>query len=332
MIFKPINKEEIRGRAEVFFRSERWKNTLVFLGFVLLASGFWALHYFNQKFEFEVPMQVWYANVPAGIVLSDSLPQEISLFVQDKGSAYFKYLLNKKKHTSFVAIDLENISMSKNTYVVDHLTLRNLIDEKLYATSQLRTFSPDKIEINYASLAQKELPVVINGKILPAGGYLFSDSTRIEPDRVIVYGKQNTLDSLHEIRTLPLEYEIIDKNWTVSAGLQVPEGIQLSVNQVKISATIEEYTEKEFELPIICSNVPLNRRVHFFPSTVKLNVRVGLSRYAQLSKSDFEIAFNYDDLVKKNTESCSLTLTQKPLWVGNYRIVPDVIEFLIEQK
>jgi len=332
MIFKPINKEEIQGRAEVFFRSERWKNTLVFLGFVLLASFFWALRYFNQKFEFEVPMKIKYTNLPAGIVLSDSLPQEMTFIIQDKGSVYLDYMIGRKKRDLFITIDLDAISLYKIYYVIDHSTLRNLIDEKLLATSQLRSFSPDRIEINYSQLAEKELPVIIEGTISPTSGYLFSDAVRVEPANLIVYGSQNALDSLQSIQTLPLEYEISDKNWTVFAGLQAPNGIRLSVDRVKISATIEEYTERKFEIPVTCSNVPLNRKVQFFPSVVELNVRVGLSRYAQLSKADFEIDFNYNDLLKKNTESCSLTLTRKPAWVGNYRIVPDLIEFLIEEK
>ena len=305
---------------------------MVFLGFVALAFGFWTLQYIRQKFDFEVSMKVRYVHIPAGIVFSDTPPQEITLYVQDKGSAYLNYLIHQKKESLYITVDLEAISPGRTSYVIDQVALRNLIDEKLYATTYLKSLSPDKIEIVYSPLAQKELPVTVSGTVSPAPGYLFSDSIRIEPARVIAYGNKSALDRFQDIKTRPLNYSNIDKNWSVSAGLQVPEGVSLSVDRVKLSATVEEYTEKTFELPVICYNVPSNRRVRFFPSMVGLGVRVGLSKYPQLSKSDFEIAVNYDDLKVKTTANCSLTLTRKPSGVESYRIAPDVIEFLIEKR
>ena len=329
---KLINKKTIQRKAGAFFRSNRWKNTLVFFSFVVLASVFWALQYFRDKFEFEIPVKVNYIHVPEGIVLSGDSPQELILHVQDRGSAYLSYLVSQKKQSLFINIDLEAISPNKTSYVIDQMVLLNLTAEKLSATTQIKSVSPSKIEINYSRLAQKELPVVINGTISPASGYMFLDSILIEPAKVVVYGNKNTLDTLREIHTLPLDYSNIDKDWTVFAKLKTPEGFYITAEHVKLSAKIEEYTEKSFELPVVCNNLPPNRRIHFFPSTVELNVKVGLSEYSQLSKSNFEIAVDYNDLKDRKSANCSLTLTRKPVWLKSYRIVPDVIEFLIEQN
>ena len=331
MNLNPINKERI-GRARVFFRSKKWKNTLVFLSFVVLASGFWALQFFHQKFEFEVPIRVNYIHIPAGIALSGKLPQEIMIHVQDKGSVYLRYLYKHKKQFLFITVDLETISLSKASYIVDQTVLRNLINDILFASTQIISFSPDKIEINYSQLAQKELPVVINGAISPATGYMFLETIMIEPAKVVAYGSINTLDTLREIKTQALNYTDIDNNLTVTADLELPDGVNLLIDHVTLSAMVEEYTEKTFELPIICYNLPPTRRIHFFPSTVELSVRVGLSKYSQLSESFFEISVNYNDLIKRNTSNCSLTLTRKPYWLESYRITPEVIEFLIELK
>jgi len=332
MILKPINKQEIQRKAGAFFNSKGWKDSLVFLSFVGLASCFWALQYVRQPFDFEVPLKVSYTHIPAGIALLENPPQEITLHLQDKGIAYLNYLINRRKKRSLsITVDLNAISHFKNSYIIDQTTLRNLIDSKLSATTQLKMYSPDMIEISYSLLAQKEAPVVINGTISPAAGYLF-DSILIEPAWVAVYGNKATLDTIHEIRTQPVNYKNINKNWTVSTSLQTPEGVHLPVDNVKLSALVEEYTEKTFQLPVVCHNMPFNRNVRFFPSMVELVVRVGLSKYTQLTQSNFEIAVNYNDLYEKNTANCSLTLTRKPLGVESYRIVPNVIEFLIEQK
>jgi len=332
MSFKTINKKNIQGKTETFFRSSKWKNTLLFLSFVALASGFWALQYFHDKFDFEIPVKVQYENVPVGIVLSGNAPQEITLYVQDKGSAYLNYLFRQKRQLLSIAIDLEAISPNKTSYTVDQTALRNLAGEKLLSTTQLKFVSPDKIDVDYSQLAQKELPVTVNGIVSPASGYLISDSVVIEPANVVVYGDKDNLDTLREIQTLPVEYTAIDKDWSVFADLKAPKGIYLPVKKVKLSAKIEEYTEKSFEMPIVCDNLPPNLKVHFFPSAVELGVKVGLSKYSQLSKSDFEIAVNYNDLKDKTSTNCLLTLKRKPAWLKNYRIAPEVVEFLIEQN
>lgn len=332
MILKPLNRSEIQGKVREFFHSKRWKNTLTFFCFVALASGFWALQYFRQKFEFEIPVKVYYEHIPAGISLSGKLPQEITLYVQDKGSTYLNYSFKLRKQPLSIAIDLEAIPPSKTSYVIDEPVLYNLINEKLFATTQIKSFSPNRIEINYSLLAQKELPVAINGTVSPASGYQFVDSIRIEPARVVAYGDKKALDTLLSIQTLPLNYTDIDKDWNASTGLQAPEGTHLLIKNVKLSAMIEEYTEKTFKLPVVCYNTPPTRKVHFFPSVVELVVRVGLSKYSQLSESNFEIAVNYNDLVNNSALNCTLTLTRKPTWVENYRISPNVIEFLIEKS
>jgi len=332
MILKTLNKREILRKVGAFFNTKGWKNALIFFSFVGLASCFWALQYLRQQFDFEVPLKVQYIHIPAGVALLNNPPQEITLHLQDKGTVYFSYLISRKKRQSLsVTVDLETVSPNRNSYVIDQATLRNLIDAKLSGTTQLRLFSPDAIEISYSPLAQKTVPVTINGTIAPASGYLF-DSLWIEPAQAVIYGNEAALDTVHEILTAPVDYKDINQKWTVSAGLQAPEGIRLSIDNVKLNALTEEYTEKTFELPVTCNNIPSNRNVRFFPSVVELVVRVGLSKYPQLSKSNFEIAVNYDDLYGKNTANCSLTLTHKPLGIESYRIVPNVIEFLIEQK
>lgn len=332
MTRKLLNKEEIIGRTRVFFNSKRWKDTLLFLGFVLLASSYWVLQNFRQKFDFEVPLVVHYVNVPVGIALSSKLPQEITLYIQDSGTAFFNYSQKKKKKSFFINIDLEAASTSSASYLVNQTSLLNLINEKLLPTSQLKSFYPDKIDINYSLLIQKELPVAVNGNISPASGFIFLDSILVEPSKVVAYGNKDDLDSIQVIHTLPVDSENIDKDWSVFADLQIPEGIKVSDDKVKLSATIEEFTEKSFELSVVCKNLPPNLRVHFFPSVVELKVSVGLSEYSQLSKSDFEISVDYNELKDRNSANCSPILSRKPSSLKIYRILPNIIEFLFEQK
>jgi YbbR domain-containing protein len=330
MKLNQINRSQFQQKIKAFFHSKKWENLLVFFAFVVLASGFWILQYFRQKFEFEIAIPIHYTEIPSGIALSAKLPQQINLNVQDKGTVWLAYEVNKEKLS--VDIELKDIRLDKSSYIIDKSFLYNLISERLSPSTQLKSFSPERIEIDYSPLAKKKLPVVIDGLLSLAPGYMFSDSIMIEPSFVTVYGDKETLDTLFAIQTIRMDKSNIDKKLDLSTQLSVPPGVQLSAVKVGLTADVEEYTEKLFELPVLCNNLPENRTVRFFPSSVELYVQVGLNKYAQVTESDFEMAVDYNSLVQKNAMNCTLKLTKKPQWLVNYRIVPETVEFLMEQK
>ena len=330
MDLKTINKEKLKKETKTFFRSKRWKNLLVFFTFVLLASAFWLLRYYQQKFEVDFSIPIHYDKVPSEVVLSNSLPQKIEIKIQDNGTALLNYFF--RKNWEAIQIDLENISPEKNSYSVSRSTLNDSIQKLLLTTSKLTSFYPESILIEYSPLEKKELPIILNEDIVVASGYVLVDSIQINPSTVLVYGDKQTLDALQAIKTKPLGKTNLDKRLSLSLGMQIPEGTRLSINTVNLTANIEACTEKTFELPVICYNLPKNRYVRFFPSSVEVICQVALSKYPQFSEMDLGIGIEYDELIQNKRETISLTLNKKPQWLINYRIVPERVEYLIEQK
>lgn len=264
------------------------------------------------------------------MVLSNDLSEEISLKVLDKGTMLLNYFLRKKMVP--IRIDLKDINADDSVRHISQPILYNLIQEQLLSSTQLKSFSPEKIEIRYYPLEQKELPVHLNGSLNPAQGYIFPDTLRIDPAFVTAYGDRRGLDTLSRILTVKTDKKEIRKELNMSVNLEIPKGIRLSQSQVNLNITVEEYTEKILEIPLSCSNLPEDRSVRFFPSTVELHVQVGLSHYSDLQKSEFEIITDYNQLVENNSGSFFPKLTRMPESVINYRITPDRVEFLIEQK
>lgn len=330
MEIKHVDKKEFRKKAKIFFQSQRWNNILVFLVFVVLAFGFWMMQYFQQRMECEITIPINYVNVPGEIILSDSTPNQLTLKVTDKGIVFLKYYYNKKSMT--IDIDLKDIPVNRNTFVVDRNYLNFEILDRLSNTTQLLSYKPENIEIHYSPLAKKELPVRINGKITPAQGYIFTDTLHIEPNTVVAYGNKESLDSLTYIHTVNIQRENIQKDLNIDLKLIQPDGVSLSTDQVNISSGIEEYTEKIFNLPVICYDIPTGTQVRFFPSTVEVTCTAALSMYSQLTEDNLEISVNYRDLQNNQGNNISLDLTQKPEWLISYRIVPETVEFLIEKN
>jgi hypothetical protein len=330
MILDHLNKENLVDKTKLFFRSKKWKNLLVFFSFVVLAFAFWLLRYYQQKFEIELSVPVHYEHVPDNLILADSLPEMINLKIQDKGTVLLNYIFSKNWNT--IGIDLKNISLQQSPYVLQRNMLSNKLYDHLSPTTQLISFYPENITIHYYPLKMKELPVVLSGTISPASGYVLVDSATLNPATIVVYGNKQALDTLRVIRTKPLSKQNINKPVDVSLDLQIPQGIRTSIEKVKLKVNVEAYTEKSFEIPVVPKNLPENLYIRFFPSTVTLICQIPLSKYARLTAKELEVSIDYNDLKRKKNLSLPLQLSKKPKGLINYRMLPDRVEYLIEQK
>ena len=178
----------------------------------------------------------------------------------------------------------------------------------------------------------REVPVRINGSLSPASGYRFVDSLHIEPAGVWVYGDKKILDTLQWIRTVPVKDDKIQNDLDLILKLQAPKGLHTTVPRVRVTAKMEEFAEKKFELPVLCRNCPDDIHVRFFPSTVEIVCYISLSNYAALEAEDLETGVDYDELIQSKSVNTLLTLFRKPQWLTDYRIIPESVEYLIEQK
>jgi len=126
--------------------------------------------------------------------------------------------------------------------------------------------------------------------------------------------------------------EKIQNNLDLTLKLQIPKGLLSSVQKVRITAGVEEYAEKRFELPIVCLNCPEDIHVRFFPSTAEIVCYVSLNHYASLSAENLQIGIDYEELIQNTEVSILPALLRKPQWLTDYRIIPELVEYLREQK
>jgi hypothetical protein len=330
MEIKRINRIYIKRKAGAFFQSQKWKELLVFLVFVALAFCFWILQSFQQKVEREIYIPVHYSNIPKELAISDTLPDKFTLKLADKESVFFQYLLDNEYAS--ITIDLKNLPLDKTSYTFDRLVLSSYIQDFLLNTTQLISFKPEVLRINYSPLEKKEVPVSIAGEIAAATGYIFTDSLTVNPSKIWIYGNKKTLDTIQFIATETVKEEHVQKKLDLTLKLNAPKGVRLSTGIVEISGNVEEYTEKKFELPVTCYNSPEDIHVRFFPSTVEVTCRIALSKYASANAIDLDAGIDYQKLFQNQGANIPLVLNRKPQWLINYRMIPDKVEYLIEQK
>lgn len=319
-----------RTKINAFFHKPRWKEALVFSFFVLLSLGFWLLQSLQQEYEIEISIPVKYKNVPTDVSFTDTPPQEVVAKVKDKGSALLNYSLGM----SFAPIDVDMKKNAKgsNTLSVSKKAIEGDIQKQLLATTSLIDFEPQHIEVHYGKREKKEIPVVFDGIVQTAPGFHVSGDIVISPETVGVYAGEAVLDTLKQVKTVFTEIKKGSKTITKTVQLQKTGAATYDPASVTVTIPIEEFTEKTLEVPIVCTDLPSQYTLRTFPSEAKVTCSIPLSQFKDLSEDAFEIRFSFKDLEQNASGTLPIRLTKKPDRVTSVTIVPDKIEFILEQN
>lgn len=315
---------------KAFLLYQEWKEALIFFCFILLAFGFWLLQSLQQEYEIDIKIPVKYKNVPLDISFTKTPPEVISVKVKDKGSVLLNYSFGR----SFapIEVNMKTQPETEGRLIVNQKTIESDIKKQLIATTALINFDPQQIDATYGKQIKKEIPAIFEGSIQTNAGFKISGDISITPQNISVYASSAVLDSLKEIKTVYTEVKKGNKTVTRTVQLEQINGATLDPTSVTVTIPIEEYTEKTLEIPVVCTDLPHYYTLRTFPSVVKVNCNVPLSRFKDISADDFEIQISFTDLEQNTSGTLPLLLNKKPSWVDVATISPNQIEFILEQR
>jgi YbbR domain-containing protein len=316
-----------------FPKKEKWKEMLIFLFFFLLSFGFWLLQTLQQDYEKKIELPLKMINVPKDWVISKESEQDVRIVLKDKGTTLMHYFW--KSSISPIDISFINVTASSDsTVVITNRMLRNAIDKQLVSSTSIVSIDPADVTVKYDKLSAKTVPVIPNLKIVTKQGFQISDSIKIDNPTVKLYASKKILDRLDDVKTKLVTLNNVSKTKEVTAKLDLPEGVSVDDGTVKLTIPIEEFTEKTFRLPILCTDIPDGFMLRIFPSTVDVVCSIPISHFKDLTENLLEIHVLFRDF-KNNQVSgkLPLRLTAKPDWLTNenVKIVPENVEFIIEQ-
>jgi hypothetical protein len=315
-----------------FFRNQQWKEILTFLFFLLLSFVFWLLQSLQQDYERRIELPLRYKDIPSEWILSGNNPEKITLLLKDKGSALIYY--SWKAHFSPVDISVSNLSHSSDQCLhVTSQVLETAMLKRLMSSTSIISIDPHEIKIKYDSLSSRWVSVVANVSVNTQPGFQLSGSIKISHPEVRLYGSREILDTLQDVSTKFFAIENVSNTEEVTLALDLPAGVKADYETVKLTVPVEEFTEKRMQLPVLCYDIPAGYALRVFPSTVEVVCDIPLSLFKELTDDKIEIQLSFDEFREnRSTGKLPAKLTKKPSWVVNTIIIPNELEFIIEQS
>lgn len=304
------------------------RHTLIFLFFLALSTVFWLFQTLNETYEEDFAVRIELRNVPSNVVITTDLPQNFRVSLRDKGTVLFTYHYTKK--LTPIVVDFNLYASATGHVSIPVSELIRQVAGQLAPSTQLLTMKPDTLDFYFNYGECKRVPIVVQGTVHT--GKLFTLANTIKQrDSVTVYATRSVLDTITAAYTRPQNLHDITDTTKVVAEILSVHGAKFVPNRVGLTFCVDRMVEKTVQVPVQQVNFPASKQLRTFPANVNVTFQVGMGQYRSVTKDNFVLVVNYEDLLRNTTNKCHLSLKTVPLGVSHVRISPQDVEYIIEE-
>ena len=315
----------LKNWASTFFTI---RNVLTFLMFVVVATALWFGHAMNTIRERTIEVHIEYEGIPEEYSFDRPLPDHVKVRLRDVGhrlSAYSDIFARP------IVFDLTEQAALRNGEL--HLTadqLRPRINDLLQGTTRLQEMTPEVINATYHINARKQVQVVFLGQLTAQRQYELTSAPVLNPSSVSIFGPQEQLDTIDHVTTEAVNLDDVKDTLSLIVNVTPIEGLQISPQQVRLTAIAERFTEKVLTLPVQTKGVPQGQVMRLFPANVEVRVKVAMKDYNNLSDNSISAYVNYSEHNSNRKVDVHLKTSSSNLQI--VRTYPTSVEYIIEQQ
>ncbi len=301
----------------------------IFLVCLAAAFIFWFLNALDAPSDRNVVLPVQYDESPVAIRFIDSLPGQVTVWVEGRGLGFLSADLQVVFRNP--EISLGNL---RSAGLDDTLQLELPVREILKPAAGdfpeemriIRT-EPESIRIRYTGNFTRRVPVIADADFEFRKQFMLEDRVMVSPDSVDISGTRGALASVSLVRTVKTIVHDLHRHTRVRVDLESPGNrIRLSEKEAILDIPVSEYAEGTVQVPVTMSRID-DRELILLPSQVQLTYRSPVSRFRQISPLDFSVAV--EDLSPGKGNRASVSVSREPDQATVTAISPAWVEFFI---
>ncbi|MDB5013442.1 MAG: hypothetical protein JWQ25_1644 [Daejeonella sp.] len=306
---------------------EQHRLSLFFICLALSIAG-WLFFALSNPYRYAVSTVVRYYNAPHNKAFHPLQSENVNLLVEGTG---WQLLFSKLRFKPrYVKVDLRQLNKRNFVSFNDQLDLVNReFDSKQKVVSVL----PDTLYFDFSARKVKRVPVKLVSKILFKNQYGVYDRIKLVPEYVTLSGPEEDLKMISSWKTDTLISENVYQTFSSNISLKSPNKPNIDVypTLIQVKIPVDEFTEKEVEVPVQVKN---NRRfdeVKIFPENVKVKLMVSLKNYPLVDKKAFNAFVDLDNWRNDGYKQLPVTLKSYPEFCKLIKIEPQFVDFIIKK-
>ena len=320
-----------------FIVNHKWKDDrrlIIFLVCVGIATIFWFLNVLDKDYRVELTFPVRYTNLPKNKILAQDPPSHFELEVNAHGFSILRHKLSLSfSPLVFNVNQFTRRSMEKNDrskFAIPSRRFMDRISDQISNELKVVHISPDTLYFDFDRIIDKKIRVNPNLKVSYEKQFYLNGEIKTRPDSVMVSGPESILDTLSFVLTKYTDFEDLDQSVQRNVSVLETEKYSVQPKRVVLNIPVEEFTQKQLDVPIEVIDIPEGVNVNLFPAKVRLSFMTGLSNFGVISPDDFLVNVRYQDILDKK-EKLSLSITRQPANIQRLSLSVNQVEYLIEK-
>lgn len=278
------------------------RKTYVFLVCIAVSTFIWFLIALSKDYTTFVEFPVQYINAPQGELVTNDLPDNITMEVSSHGFGLVSLLWFSNKTLD---VDLSGLRFlgkegaERRTYVVTS----DLVDqfssqfESSVALHQDRIF-PDTIHVSMSDTVTKRVRVNLDLDLSFKPQFAQAGNISVNPPTVDVFGPRSILDTLTSLSTESVVLQDISEDQSFTVGIKTPASLleyELDYPEILVSVPVDRYTETSVMVPVQSKNVPEGFKVTLHPDSIEVRCLVAMGDFSRVKQDLFDAVVELPD-------------------------------------
>jgi YbbR domain-containing protein len=299
---------------------------------ICVAASVFVWWHLNSQ-EYRTQSIVFYINykLPDSLRLIGDVPEKFNVIADIRTRDFNDF--KKRNHNPIIEFSLGTDSLQSVSKSALLNSVRELLSE--YDVQRLRINDLDDIKLKIGKSYYKKIPVIFKSQINFYPGYEFTDSIRLSPDTITVFGLKEDIDTISYWPTE--EFALVgvrnDINQLVKLSAPANNAITLSHTFVDVFIEVDQFTEKELWIEVTLlddANIFQKGNVKILPSKARVFAKASIQYFNSLSETDFGLHVRSSEW-KKGKSMVPIEVSRKPEKVKELKLYPKMAELIVHQ-
>ncbi len=195
----------------------------------------------------------------------------------------------------------------------------------------LEYFVSDTVFFRFPEVDYKKVPVHPVYSISFAEQYMGDGELKVVPDSVTIYGESHRLDRIDRVFTDHIKYSSLTSDIQGVVPLEKIGNVRMSAEEVHFMLDVTRYVEITRTLPVKVVNLPPDKGLQVFPSSVVVSARLSFP-LVDAGYENIELMVDYDDYLNSLSGKCPVKLSNVPKGLISYEVEPVAVNCVMEDR
>lgn len=300
----------------------------IFFTCLILAVGAWLFFALSNKYEYEVKTTVSFKNPPLNKAFNPLQSDSVELTIQ--GTGWQLLFTRMRIYPKDVKVDLN--PLNRRNFITFSEQLYK-INEDYSSNQKIIAVQPDTLYFDFTTRKVKRVPIRLLSNLSYVKQYGQSADIQLKPNFVTVTGPQELLSKIKYWETDTFSRKKINATVTDDVNLKVPSEANINIfpSATDVKIPVEEFTEKQLNIPIKVIHNSEYYNVKLVPDKVKITFMVSLSNYENVDIDDFEAIVDLDLWKKNRASELPVKIVKKTPFVNLRKVDPLQVYFMIKK-